>query len=239
MTDYVSVVGSTGSSISLYLPPATVADLLASSVTQSLSTTISPGPALSGGGSVLAVSVSSAASIVGGIGEVMSQAGLPMMYNPASLPAGSDTITAVTGHITVSGALSAPMTFTGTSGLMGLYGEAAAHGGSVTGAVFNAGSVSVSLLGGAAGDVFIPDASSLPGGSHLTGFTLDFGTPAGVTEITLGTFGAGFGDTVVIKGFGANQIQTALASQVHANGATTITLSDSTKITFVGITPQS
>lgn len=233
MTDYVSVVGSTGSSISLYLPPATVADMLASSVMQSISTSIQPGPALGGGGSVLAVSVSSASSIVGGLNALTSSVGLPKVFDSALSAAGADTITAVTGHITIGGALSTPLTFTGASGLVS---EAVAHGSSITGAVFNAGSTSVSLLGGSAGDVFIPEASSLPGGSHLTGFTLDFGTAGGVTEITAGTFGADFGATVVIKGFGANQIQTALNTQLHASGSTTITLSDSTKITFVGLT---
>jgi Ca2+-binding RTX toxin-like protein len=43
-------------------------------------------------------------------------------------------------------------------------------------------------------------------------------------------------DKIDLSGFGPNAVANALASQTAANGAVTITLSDSTKVTFSGIT---
>jgi hypothetical protein len=53
---------------------------------------------------------------------------------------------------------------------------------------------------------------------------------------TLLDFSLSKGNKVDLQGYGANEVQTALAGAVVANGSTSITLSDNTSITFVNDT---
>jgi hypothetical protein len=46
-------------------------------------------------------------------------------------------------------------------------------------------------------------------------------------------------DTVFFTGYGANQATTALSNAVSSAGNTTVTLSDNTQITFLGIASAS
>ena len=54
--------------------------------------------------------------------------------------------------------------------------------------------------------------------------------------VTILDFSGSAGDTVNLEGYGANEAQKALKNAAVTGAGTTLTLSDSTKITFVGVT---
>ena len=83
--------------------------------------------------------------------------------------------------------------------------------------------------------VFGEDASGVYGMSTLLKFLFANGATGSGAAVSITDFGSAAGNLVVLKGYGANEVSTALATQTHSNGSTTITLADSTKITFVGV----
>jgi Ca2+-binding RTX toxin-like protein len=97
-----------------------------------------------------------------------------------------------------------------------------------------AGSGNASIIGGFGADTFI-------GGSGSSTFVA--GTGANVFEFQAASVGgtdviSQFNvnlDKIALSGYASTQASTAVAGQVNAGGSTTITLSDSTKITFLGV----
>jgi len=81
-----------------------------------------------------------------------------------------------------------------------------------------AGSASATMTGGAGNNDFV----------FFSNFTAASGNTDIITDFTNN-------DVVLLQGYGANQASTALASAVTSGGSLTLTLSDSTKITFLGL----
>jgi Ca2+-binding RTX toxin-like protein len=102
--------------------------------------------------------------------------------------------------------------------------------------VFFAGAGNDLLAGGAGAETFLAGhgSSTVIGGTgaDLYGFINGLG---GGSETVLG-FSVAKGDHISLQGYGANAAQSALAGATVAGGSTTLTLSDHTSVTFIGVT---
>jgi Ca2+-binding RTX toxin-like protein len=100
---------------------------------------------------------------------------------------------------------------------------------------FVAGSGSDTIVGGSGNDVFMAGsgAATMTGGSGADLYAFFNGEAGGtdvITNFKLGT------DHVTLQNYGPGAVSTALASAIFADGSTTMTLPDGTKVTFQGIT---
>ena len=110
-------------------------------------------------------------------------------------------------------------------------------GGLATGAnTFQAGSGNDLVIGGLGNDVLQAGTgnASLAGSLGNNQFLFVNGEAGG--NDMLMDFTLSHGNKVNLQGYGANQVDTALAGAVVAKGNTTITLSDNTSITFLSDT---
>ena len=100
---------------------------------------------------------------------------------------------------------------------------------------FFAGAGADQIAGGTGKDTFVAGTGSatITGATGNDLFLFTKGQAGGTDLITDFTSGA---DTVGLVGYGKNEASLALKSQQIVAGSTTITLSDSTKITFTGVT---
>jgi Ca2+-binding RTX toxin-like protein len=89
------------------------------------------------------------------------------------------------------------------------------------------------LLAGTGNDTLFAGTghATMTGGLGTDTFTFQQGLAGTVTISDFMT-----GDTVQLQGYGPNEAQDALANAKISGGSTTLTLSDNTKITFVGVT---
>ncbi len=108
--------------------------------------------------------------------------------------------------------------------------------GSIGGNVMYAGAGNDLLGGGAGKETFFASQGSATviGGTGADLYAFVNGL-AGGTETVFG-FNTGKGDAINLQGYGANEAQNDLANAVVAGGNTTLTLSDQTQVTFVGVT---
>ena len=127
--------------------------------------------------------------------------------------AAPDLLVAGAGNETLSGV--------GTSGANVFFGGSGADliGGGAGNEIFVAGSGTATILGGS--------------GADLYGFSRGFSS--GGHDIVQG-FSAAKGDAVALAGYGAGEAARALAGATTAGGNTTLTLSDATQVTFLGVT---
>lgn len=152
---------------------------------------------------------------------------------------GADTITAGSGASTITGTPSASVYLVAGKGDLDFIGG---NGGNTviagTGSeTLFAGSGADLLQGGSAGHNLLQAGS---GADTLVGSTKHQGTDVfqfaasagGGTDLVVGFTGA---DKIHLVGYGPNEVSNAIATQVHSAGSTTITLSDSTKITFQSV----
>jgi Ca2+-binding RTX toxin-like protein len=99
---------------------------------------------------------------------------------------------------------------------------------------FYGGAGSDQITGGAGNDTFVAGTGSatMAGGTGADLFVFIKGQAGGKDLIQ--NFASGV-DTVSLSGYGPGAVANALATQKNVAGSTTITLSDSTKITFSGV----
>jgi Ca2+-binding RTX toxin-like protein len=103
---------------------------------------------------------------------------------------------------------------------------------------FYGGSGAAQITGGAGNDTFVAGTGTATVTAGLSNNVFVFTNgQAGGTELIQG-FASGQ-DTIDLQGYGKNEVTKALKSQVVANGSDTITLSDHTMITFVGVSSLS
>jgi len=92
------------------------------------------------------------------------------------------------------------------------------------------------MIGGSGNDTLVAGAASstMTGGAGNNDFVFFRDHTAAAGNINIVTdFNSN--DVVLLQGYGSGQAATALASAVTSSGSTTLTLSDNTKITFVGL----
>ena len=89
------------------------------------------------------------------------------------------------------------------------------------------------ILGGSGNDTFFVGSgnSTVNGGIGADVFAIQSGSAGGTVSIS--NFNSS--ERVTLLGYGPNERSNAIANQVNSGGSTTITLSDNTRITFVGI----
>lgn len=172
----------------------------------------------------------------------------------ALLETGAGKITFISGNGTsqINAGVSGTAAIFGTPGSVIAYAGAAAgtqitagagsetiSAASATGAVtFYTGSGSASLVGGAGNDAFVIGSGSatVSGGAGSNTFIFEQARTGGTAStITITDFGTSAGNRVALLGYGGQALQTALAGQTHANGSTTLTLADSTKVVFANV----
>ncbi len=153
----------------------------------------------------------------------------------------NDSATLITGSAPVQA-------FASSGGTINLFGAASGNvlvagggnetlqGGSATGnTTFFGGSGTAALLGGAGNDTFVAGkggaAMTGSGGSNL--FVFVAGGTGGATD-TITDFGANAGNKVQVTGYGQSA-QTLLSTASVSGGNTTVTLSDNTKVQFLGV----
>jgi Ca2+-binding RTX toxin-like protein len=168
-------------------------------------------------------------------------------------PGGSDTIVAGTGSETVFGGAS-DLIFAGSSNLDFIGGmEATINGGSGHDTIFGQAGSSIAYFGNAgqaqiiagSGNETLSAAGSTAGIVFFAGSgnaTLSGGTGPDIFAFGHGQVGGtdlinNFNSTsqIDLLGYGPNEIAGVLASATTANGGTTITLSDNTKITLTSV----
>ncbi len=186
------------------------------------------------GGSGSATIVGSASShenIVGGSGPLVVANG-----------GGQATVQGGTGGTTLFGAAGGQSYYTGSAGAATFVGGAGSEtlsaAGSSTNNIFWGGSGAESLAGGSGNDTFTAGSASstLTGGAGADNFVFQHNALAGndVTDIVT-DFSAAQGDGVILAGYAVGEAANALATATSAGGSTTLTLSDNTKITFLGV----
>ena len=162
------------------------------------------------GGGLFAGGSGDANIIVGGTGAatIFGSSGSDLLFAGGSNP---DLLAAGSGNETLSGL--------GSSGDNVMWAGAGTDlmGGGSGDETFFAGQGSATIISGSGADLF----------AFVNG-------QAGGSDVVVG-FNPGQGDRVDLQGYGANEVQNALAGATVANGSTTITLSDHTSITFAGV----
>jgi Ca2+-binding RTX toxin-like protein len=89
------------------------------------------------------------------------------------------------------------------------------------------------LVGGSGSDTFVggTGASTMLGGSGHDVFLFVRGIVGGTDLVENFTSS----DKIKLQGYGPHAVQDALSSQTFAGGSATITLSDNTRVTFLGV----
>jgi Ca2+-binding RTX toxin-like protein len=100
-------------------------------------------------------------------------------------------------------------------------------------------SATASLVGGSGADTLVSGAGSttLTGGAGANVFRFLASVDGSTTQATVTDFNAS--DTVQLIGYGSVAAANALAGATTIGNSTTITLSDNTKITFLGVSAAS
>jgi plastocyanin len=135
------------------------------------------------------------------------------------------------GTITYIGQVGAAASFTAGAGNETL--NAALSAGAVSGNGATIGGGADVLVGGAGGDTLTAGAgiTAMTGGAGANLFEFSHVVGGGTATVT--DFNAA--DTVVLAGYGAAAAGNALSGATFSGGATTITLSDNTRITFANV----
>ncbi len=196
--------------------------------------------AAAGAGTMFLINGANPASVIGGgSGSVVINGGAGGGLF-AGGTGGENVIFGGTGQSVLFGSSGSDLLFAGGANadllIAGSGNETLSGLGSTGANVFYAGA-GADLLGGEAGaETFIAGhgSSTVIGGtgSDLYGFINGFG---GGSETVFG-FNAAKGDHISLQGYGANAVQAALGSATVAGGSTTLTLSDHTSVTFIGVT---
>ncbi len=188
-----------------------------------------------------------------GTDTVVTSSGTDVVYGAGT----SQVVFGGTGHLTfVGGAGTATVVtgsaattlFGGSGGTVNLFGAATGNilaagagnetleGGSATGAnVFVGGSGSDALLGGAGNDTFVAGsgAATMTGSGGSNVFEFIAGATKGGTDV-ITDFGSSSGNRVLVSGYGSSNAA-VVATATVGGGSTTVTLGDSTKVVFVGV----
>jgi Ca2+-binding RTX toxin-like protein len=189
---------------------------------------------VAGQGSVTVTSSGSDPLVFGGSGQLVYLGGVP----------GNPTITGGAGQETLFAAAGQDLTYTDGSNTTtganilaaGAGNETLNAGAAQYGVQLAAGSGSVDMIGSQGNDVFYGGngAATMTGNGGADAFI--FGNTAGHTggaDIITDFNGS---DNFVVSGYGADAAQKALNAATVSAGSTTVTLSDSTTITFIGVT---
>jgi Ca2+-binding RTX toxin-like protein len=176
------------------------------------------------GGLVFVGGVNIADTILGGGGQtlIFGNSGENLTFaNQVGVTSGLTELVAGAGSETLNGASAAS--------------NVALFASTVTGAGAND-----VLTGGYGNDTLVAGGGSdtLTGGAGANTFLLDAASDAG-GNITIADFGASSTNVLEFGGYTPSEIASALASGTESNGNFSITLSDSTTVTFTGITGAS
>ena len=168
----------------------------------------------SGSSSLLFISQAGSTSTVNSgsaAATVFGSLGSSIIYN------GSGIVTTQGGDETINGAGSA-LGFTGT--IDGQAGGGRTH-----------------LLGGSGNDTLIAGQGSqtISGGLGKNMFDISAYNTESNASITISDFGKSTGNLVNLFGYGANEVAATLKSAVTHAGSTTVTLADSTQVTFINV----
>ncbi len=149
----------------------------------------------------------------------------------------------------VTGATAPVVLFGGAGGTIDLFGASSGNvlaasagnetlqGANGTGAnVFFGGTGTSALVGGTGNDLFIAGkgASVITGGGGANTFEFVAGATGGATDF-ISDFGASTANRVLLSGYNSTTAA-VLNTATVSGGSTTITLADSTKVQFVGVT---
>jgi hypothetical protein len=191
-----------------------------------------------GAGSLNFVGGSGAATVIGGTGTLRAQGGAGGLVFAAGT--GAATVSSGTGTVTLLGASGSSITFQGSLGgavyQAGNGNETLNAAGSATANTIQGGTDPHSrdlLIGGSGSDEMVAGAGTetLTGGSGADVFVFSHVMTQGgidtVTDLTAN-------DQVRMTGYNESASQ-VLGSAVQSGGNTTVTLSDATQITFVGV----
>jgi Ca2+-binding RTX toxin-like protein len=209
------------------------------------STTISAGVASSGlyvfggSGNLDFIGGAGGSTIIGGSGNATVTGGTGALVFGAGQ--GTASVAGGSGGTTLFGAANSNITYTGSVGAA-LYAaqsgnETISASGSSTNNLFFAGTDPAGhnlIEGGSGSDTFTAGAGSdtFSGGGGGDVFFFNAGQTAGAVDLII-DFQPNY--TVNLTGYGTGAAAKALSNAVTANGNTTITLSDHTAITFVGM----
>ena len=180
----------------------------------------------------------SQALLFGGYGSIAGALNVVDTGHADTIAVGNSNanITAGGGSVLLAFGGTAAFHFVGGSGTATVVagsGASTISGGS-GGSELIGGSGSAVISGGSGNDILLPGSGqetlSGGGGSDIFSFiaSLTHGSSDGIAD-----FGAS--DTVYLTGYGANDAATALNGASSANGNTTLTLADNTRITFVDV----
>jgi Ca2+-binding RTX toxin-like protein len=154
----------------------------------------------------------------GGLNVIIGGAGACTMFGSS----GSDLLAAggAGANLLIAGSGNETLTGVGSTGNNVMYAGAGTDllGGGAGNETFFAGHGNATVIGGS--------------GADLYGFVNGL---AGGTETVFG-FNTAKGDAISLQGYGPNEAQNDLANAAVGGGNTTLTLSDNTQVTFVGVT---
>ena len=203
-----------------------------------------------GGGSDTIVATGSSNTIIGGNSDFILSTGSSTVFGGKStsvFESGTGALTfvaTVNGSATIGGASASVfgasgsnITLLDTSGVtyvMAGAGNETLEGAFTSGSLMLfGGSGTADLVGGAGADTLTAGSGNniLTGGAGANDFNFSNGFAGG--NVTITDFGSSAGNLVQLFGYGANAVQTALASATGTNtGGSKITLSDNTTVTF-------
>ena len=154
----------------------------------------------------------------GGLNIIEGGSGACTMFGSS----GSDLLAAggLTANLLIAGSGNETLTGIGSLGANVMFAGAGNDllGGGTGKETFFAGHGNATVIGGTGADLY----------GFINGF-------AGGTEAVFG-FSTAKGDLISLQGYGANEVQNDLANATVAGGNTTLTLSDHTQVTFMGVT---
>ncbi len=184
---------------------------------------------------------------------VMSSTGNDVVYGAGTATAlfagtGNLIFVGASGTASVVTGTTATVLFGGAGGSVDLFGAANGNilaaaggnetlqGGAATGNnVFFGGSGSDALVGGTGNDIFVAGAGStvFTGGGGNNTFEFVSGATAGATDF-ITDFGGSSGNRILLAGY-TGSTASALSTETVSGGNTTITLADTTKVQFLGV----
>ncbi len=154
----------------------------------------------------------------GGLNVIVGGSGACTMFGSS----GSDLLMAggLAANLLIAGSGNETLTGIGSLGANVMYAGAGNDllGGGTGKETFFAGHGNATVIGGTGADLY----------GFINGL-------AGGTETVFG-FSTAKGDQISLQGYGANEVQNDLANAVVSGGNTMLTLSDHTRVTFVGVT---
>jgi Ca2+-binding RTX toxin-like protein len=201
--------------------------------------------AFGGGGPLTFLNGNNASTVIGGTGAGPDLIGTgPGGGLFAGGSGGNNVIIGGSGAATIFGAGSGDLLFAAGSApdtlIAGPGNETLVGAGSAGADTFYAGSGDDLMGGGSGRETFFggTGSSTIIGGSGPDVYAFVNGLSSGGSDVIFG-FNAAKGDSISLGGYGGNELSNALAHAAVGGGNTTITLSDHTTITFVGVTSSS